>query len=285
LKVIFSRKGFDTKYGGGCSPILPDGKLLSIPIPSISIENGIAYSDIISPYGNYNDLMLLLNIKIPENRLAHLDPDIVKSVYKRKKNWRGIFGQSGAASSHLHNCNVENGDIFLFFGSFRKTTFDSQNRICFSESSIRHIIFGYMIVDFIYNIGHSDISIFKANNPHLNWAFYHPHLINEKYGNTNSIYIAKTDFNGLPGYGTFYYNDCLLLTSPNKTKSIWKLPAFFHYDYGTNISRHGNLTRYTKHNRFIELSTVSIGQEFVVSGNPKVYAWALNIIKSSQKYF
>ena len=34
MKIILSRKGFDSQYGGHPSPILPDGTLLSIPIPS-----------------------------------------------------------------------------------------------------------------------------------------------------------------------------------------------------------------------------------------------------------
>ncbi len=35
MKVILSRKGFDSSYGGYPSPILPDNSLLSIPIPSM----------------------------------------------------------------------------------------------------------------------------------------------------------------------------------------------------------------------------------------------------------
>ncbi|WP_088501318.1 hypothetical protein [Burkholderia ubonensis] len=34
MKVVFSRKGFDSQYGGMPSPILPDGRLLPLPIPS-----------------------------------------------------------------------------------------------------------------------------------------------------------------------------------------------------------------------------------------------------------
>ena len=33
MKIILSRKGFDAEYGGQPSPILPDGTLLSMPIP------------------------------------------------------------------------------------------------------------------------------------------------------------------------------------------------------------------------------------------------------------
>jgi hypothetical protein len=34
MKVILSRKGFDSGYGGIPSPVLPDGTMLSLPIPS-----------------------------------------------------------------------------------------------------------------------------------------------------------------------------------------------------------------------------------------------------------
>ena len=33
MKVILSRKGMDSTSGGMASPILPDGTLLSLPIP------------------------------------------------------------------------------------------------------------------------------------------------------------------------------------------------------------------------------------------------------------
>jgi hypothetical protein len=34
MKIILSRKGVESTYGTKTSPILPDGTLLSIPIPS-----------------------------------------------------------------------------------------------------------------------------------------------------------------------------------------------------------------------------------------------------------
>ena len=34
MKIILSRKGFDSGYGKIASPILPDGTLLSMPIPT-----------------------------------------------------------------------------------------------------------------------------------------------------------------------------------------------------------------------------------------------------------
>ena len=55
VKIILSRKGFDSSNGSIPSPILPDGTLLSLPIPakfdSISFDdlnyNGVLFSDIL----------------------------------------------------------------------------------------------------------------------------------------------------------------------------------------------------------------------------------------------
>ena len=44
MKIVLSRKGFDSQYGKQASPILPDGTLLSFPIPS---EDDITYDSIL----------------------------------------------------------------------------------------------------------------------------------------------------------------------------------------------------------------------------------------------
>ena len=41
MKVIISRKGFDSGYGGMPSPILPDGTMISMPIPSPATRLGM----------------------------------------------------------------------------------------------------------------------------------------------------------------------------------------------------------------------------------------------------
>ena len=45
MKVILSRKGFDSSYGGCASPILPDGTMLSMPIPGGEASN-LKFEDI-----------------------------------------------------------------------------------------------------------------------------------------------------------------------------------------------------------------------------------------------
>ncbi len=44
MKIILSRKGFDSSAGGVPSPIFPDGGLLSLPIPDKASQ--IACNDI-----------------------------------------------------------------------------------------------------------------------------------------------------------------------------------------------------------------------------------------------
>jgi len=61
MKVILSRKGFDSAYGGYPSPILPDGKMVSLPIP---LEDSIRYSDLKIGESTYFDLMSSLRPRI-----------------------------------------------------------------------------------------------------------------------------------------------------------------------------------------------------------------------------
>jgi hypothetical protein len=43
MKIILSRKGFDSAYGGYPSPIFPSGEMISLPIP---LEDSMRYSDL-----------------------------------------------------------------------------------------------------------------------------------------------------------------------------------------------------------------------------------------------
>lgn len=54
MKVILSRKGFDSSNGGIPSPIMPDGTLLSMPILDSA---GIPFSDIAWKGMTYADIL------------------------------------------------------------------------------------------------------------------------------------------------------------------------------------------------------------------------------------
>jgi hypothetical protein len=272
MKVVLSRKGFDSKYGGQASPILPDGRMISLPIPQD--DDNFSYSDLkLDGYGTYLDLMRILfgdKIKVKEafkelakNTKCHLDPDIRKDVLKRHNDWRGIFGQMGTAQGHLRNQKVGKNDIFLFFGTFRKTK-RSECDLIF-EGDEKHALFGYL------QIGEAIPVKSKADIPEK--AEYHSHA-NMCDEENNTIYVASHSLSWKPdisGAGVFNFNDSLVLTKDGRSKSIWKLPDFFRE---IRISYHNN--PYQEDGCF---KSASRGQEFVIQESDTVEKWAKNLIE------
>lgn len=270
MKIIFSRKGFDSSYGGGSSPIMPNGELLSIPIPTNvkGREKGIAYSQL--RYGNssYLDLMEELGLTIPKPTTCHLDPDLLPGIFPRKKGWQGAFGQHGAALSHLINEKVEVGDLFLFFGTFKRTS--QKEKIKFEPDYERHIIFGFLkIGDILSPADQPDHPIYQEHPHFQNGALYYPR---------NKVYVASRE----EDFGVFKYNDNLVLTKPGYKKSYWELPSCFHPDQGCTISRHKK-DKFDWRGNKVLLRTIGIGQDFVVKGNPEIVNWAEKLIDSSEQ--
>ena len=61
MKIILSRKGFDSSSGGYCNPILPDGKtLLSLPIPGVS-DYSVKYKDLVFPIRDNDGRETIMN--------------------------------------------------------------------------------------------------------------------------------------------------------------------------------------------------------------------------------
>ncbi len=271
-KVILSRKGFDSAYGGGASPIMPNGELISLPIPEIK-NKGIKYTSLMyDNKANYQSLIDALYSKsIPQK--CHLDPDIRTNILKKRQaNWKGAFGQNSAAQKHLVNNDVGGDDIFLFFGSFRRTT-SINGTIRFERDYERHIIYGFL---------KSDKPILGReilNHPEFEG---HPHFENAKLDGPkqdyrfNAIYPAKNK----SSYGTFYYHDDLVLTRRGFPKSLWSLPDCFE---NAKISR---MPKYEEKRMFyndekgrkrIFVQSTGIGQDFVIDSSD-VYKWAEELI-------
>ncbi len=147
MKIILSRKGFDSSNGSIPSPILPDGTLLSLPIPakfdSISFDdlnyNGVLFSDILRQLKGKEDKTNHYN--------CHLDPDIRENLRNTPvSNWRAAFGQIKSSQGLLRNQNVSIGDLFLFFGWFRQTEGDIYNGTLHfkKDAPDLNIIYGYL---------------------------------------------------------------------------------------------------------------------------------------------
>ena len=267
MKVILSRKGFDSSNGGYPSPILPDGKMVSLPIPR---EDETRYSDLRIDDETYYDLMRRLRREIRANEQwteltnetrCHVDPDIYADVLLRDKDWRPCFGQIDAAQSHLANQDVRAGDLFLFFGWFRMAKPTEKGGLKFYGKGF-HSIFGYMEV--------ADITKCSETYREPIWMRGHPHLMKKRRtSDNNTIYIARETLSwnsDIPGGGVFQFDKSLVLTKEGFPCSRWSLPDFFRSVYITYHSADSWKDEY--------FQSANIGQEFVIESSKEVENWA-----------
>lgn len=168
MRVVLSRKGFDTGSGGTASPIV-DGRPVSLPIPttrrSATTYDGLGLGDLVEH---------VTRGKIPRDHLCHDDPMFVEDEC--------LFGQCGGAQSHLANQGVGVGDTFLFFGLFADE----------GTGERHHRIFGYLQVAEMLTPPTGQIG--SKDRPH-------PHTLGE-WNSNNTIYrgpggVAKQNHNAL----------------------------------------------------------------------------------------
>ena len=287
MKVVLSRKGFDSGYGGWASPILPDGRMLSLPIPAsngvvsyddLSAGNGVSYLDIMRQLRRGANEKLILSHKtwLPPicGIKAHLDPDLVASALERLPGWRGMFGQSNAASSHLLNHQVGPGDLFLFFGRFRHAEV-VEGRLSPVHEQDMHAIWGYMLV--------GEILEGSRKTCFPDWALRHPHtqecFLDSPAHKHNQIYVAAPTIPGtkIPGWGRFFWDERLRLTRPGSAALCdWQLPLCFRRVEDMSYHPGGNHVYGWHGDTF---TAAQKGQEFVIpEGHPAVEEWALELI-------
>ena len=95
MKIVLSRKGFDSSSGGHASPILPDGKMLSLPIPGDMGDIDLS-CDIIARLEAKPMQKSLKNWMLEAEigcEGAHLDPDLAPRTRPRPPDWLPAFGQ------------------------------------------------------------------------------------------------------------------------------------------------------------------------------------------------
>jgi hypothetical protein len=299
MKIIFSRKGCDGKYGA--SPIFEDGRLLSLPIPYVDSHGanrqGINYREINSGIREFPlvfDIVQQLAPRIAEMP-AHLDPDLNNRSIPREPGWRGLYGQSGGIQTQLNG--VDKGDLVLFFGRFRRVVPNLRPLRFVPETQQRakHVLFGWLQVDKPHILPGFQYPNLPANNL-PDWAAYHPHaLYHQQEFNPNVIYAASTTLDsltGTPGWGLFqYYSDSICLTHPQRTSSFWRVTASMYpwrdpLRPRTPLTLHNDPLRWTDlTNEHVTLHTTSPGQEFVLDADqyPEVKDWATNLIKSNSQ--
>ncbi|WP_432472873.1 hypothetical protein [Amphritea sp. HPY] len=290
MKLILSRKGFDTSAGGVPSPILPDGSLISLPIPDGGSQ--IRYRDLQCQVIKQN-LKQNLNIgtlvkQLSRNRItgvqgAHLDPDLIYDSYPRSPGWQPVLGQTGSAQGHLRKQGVGEGDLFLFFGLFREAEKQGQKWRFVPGSTAKHLLWGWLQIGEILAVD----SLQKDIPP---WLSYHPHMHGLPDAN-NTLYIGRDQLSinsaltAIPGSGVFsHYSDQLCLTDPgSRLPSQWRLPGWFYPEDRAPLSYHAKMERWGRDREDTLLRCAARGQEFVLDAGeyPESISWIRDLVESA----
>ena len=221
MRIVFSRKGFDSGSGGGPSPIVdgPNGSFpLSLPIPA-GVASRTSYADL----GLGDHASRASRGRVRPDDLCHHDPMFLD-------DGTCAFGQVGAAQTHLANQGVGRGDMFVFFGLFRK-----------DGEAPHHRIFGYLKVEEIVSLA--------DGVPGDLVALGHPHAL-AMHGKNDTIYCG-------PGRVARTACDGLRLTVPKGPLTLWDRPGWLKPG---GLSYHDRADRWLPGKR---LKSVARGQEFV----------------------
>jgi hypothetical protein len=190
VKVVFSRKGFDSSAGGSPSPIV-DGRPVSLYIPTTR-RSETTYADAgIGPY-----VELATRGRIQSDHLCHEDP-----VFS---GGRWALGQTGRSQSHLDAKGIGVGDVFLFFGLFSEP----------GGKARHHRIFGFLEVEEVRRLGEAPV----ASDSPEGFDHRHPHTIGQWEAN-NTLYLGR-------GQKARTAAPELQLTKPRAPVSTWRIPRW-----------------------------------------------------------
>ena len=286
MKLILSRKGFDSSYGKAPSPIFASGEMRSLPIPEATQTScPVRYQDIQAAQLNLGALVNdLTNSKISPSSPAHLDPDLDHRSLERAAGWKPLFGQSAAAEGHLQKCGVQAGDLFLFYGWFKQVEQIAGKFQYVRNAPDLHVIFGWLQIE---------QRIEAAQRQTIpTWALAHPHCCRTPQ-RLDTLYVATDQLHlpglstALPGGGVFgCFAPARRLTAPSAAKrSIWQLPAWFHPAIRPScLSYHHTPERWTNKGDHVLLQSVGRGQEFVLdcADYPEALPWLCELFSTAK---
>lgn len=284
MRIIFSRKGFDSSVGRVPSAILPDGTLISFPIPDPDPTRKRQYAELTPRGVNMGRLLAdLLGSQYSQLGAVHLDPDLDATAIPRLPGWRPMFGQALAAEAHLQRLGVGAGDLFLFFGWFKQVEEVGGVYRYVKGAPDLHCLFGWLQVGQRVPVASMEaLPTWGREHPHAKSPPYHPQ--------NDAIYVARERLNvdvqgdlG-PGGGVFpRIAPGLILTAPGHTRSRWKVPYWFLPSGRTPLSYHSSPKRWIEDGKELHLCTVGRGQEFVLdtSEYPQARAWIADLLRAT----
>ncbi|SFT61045.1 hypothetical protein SAMN02910301_2112 [Lachnospiraceae bacterium XBD2001] len=267
MKVILSRKGFDSANGGIVSPIFEDGTMISFPIPSYDCDK---YTDLQYNGASYREILSDLNYKGGES--CHVDPDLDENRRINKiDGWEPAFGQIDAAAGYLKNIGIEKGDLFLFFGNFHYVINDDghykyvRRTGDFYKDKDLQVIWGYLQVGEILD-----------NPDEIKKMWWHPHACEQRRcNNTNVIFKASKTLSfdkSKSGAGLLTFDKKRVLTRENCNKATWKMNSV--YDLNHVLSSRNNSAK----NPSEGIYYAGIWQELGLVESDECTAWAKSII-------
>ena len=311
-RLILSRKGFDTtpKGGRGASPIFPDNTMFSLPVPEDEEGNrevDLRACDYKTTYehlwhGSLNMGEVLEDLtrrkaegkgKIKRTHRPHFDPDINReALLHRPKGWRGLLGQAGSSQGHLSE-NVNEGDLFLFFGIYQRTKKDQEQRWRYVPGTRQHVLWGWLQIERIRRIGNNKTKAqlaAKLQGKERNWVNLHPHLQQGWWRGENTVYIASETLDigdGLkaPGSGVFpKYDKELLLTNLEGSGRVpdWRLPRWFYPSKGKTALTGFDGCEWKHDREYAYVERIGNGQEFVLDLEqyPEALPWVSGLIRN-----
>jgi hypothetical protein len=210
VRIIFSRKGFDSASGGAPSPII-DGIPISLPIPGRAGQSETTYGCL----GLGELVRSATRGRMNADDLCHNDPMF--------ENGRWAFGQTDKAQAHLAKQGVTIGDVFLFFGLFREP----------GTGDDHHRIFGYLQIDEILRLGPRP----SMDDQPRGFTRRHPHTIGQWEAN-NTVYVGT-------GARATKASSTLRLSKPGAVKSQWVVPTWLAE---TGLSFHSDPDRWQRGN-------------------------------------
>lgn len=275
MRLILSRKGFDSSAGGCANALTADDRLVPFPIPDADAP--LSYADVRHEHVDLAGLIeALTGGKVKAGDGAHLDPDLcARSLPTRPSGWRPLFGQCGAAQRHLENHGIAVGDLFLFYSWFRRVCETPHGPRFDPRGADEHILYGWFQVG---SIMHLD----DRPAPRCAGLAQHPHRFGRRPA-PNVVYRASSRLvlpglaGTMPGAGQWSTRrPDRVLTEPGQSRSSWILPGWFDpTGRASCLSYHHDPKRWQRVGDRVRLKNVFRGQEFVLQCDdyPEVFPW------------